>query len=119
MSGNTAHALGGGIMDHAAPRLAINSLGRGDAREFALGRKITRVLHFQRFQELLCDKLFEWNFADTLNDLPEQKEIDIAVKERCAGRALQFLIASFRDCCSPAMPIGLCLDVPPQPRGMC
>ncbi len=89
VSGHSAHAAGGGVMDHPAQRnLALgHALGGRDAGH-QLGRRIEHgVGHAQRLEDVVVRVIRNHLPAEAMDQLAHQDEIDIAIDEVCAGRA--------------------------------
>jgi len=95
VSGDAAHATRGWIVHDAAQHRHVGALTRPAEARAALRRRDARrerrrwvegcVAHAERLEDTLACEPIERHATDALNDVAEEKEVDIAVDEALAG----------------------------------
>src|SRR5205809_8137223 len=89
MSGNPAHAFGGGIMDKAAQQApVIYSQGRCDFRLPRCWRQKSSMLHSQRLENMRVSVFLQRHAGDALHQLTQHNEIDVTIDKLGAGWGL-------------------------------
>ena len=81
MAGHAAHEARGRVVDHSAQgrRVLVGSLGGRDARDPGCRRQEGGLFHSQRQENVLPGVFIQRHSAESVHQLAEQDEVDIAV----------------------------------------